>query len=442
MTTQLPERLRALADDAPAALSAGDLWQTGVRRHRRRVLTSVTLAGCLVLALALVGLGDWQSRRPVPAAPPSTRAAPMAIPERFFHPSPWLPGTSSPGRLVAVLGTTRSHFPFGSDLDALVGVSAGSQAYHFLDLPGEGPDYGEPLSPDGRHLAYYVDGQPRGDAKLGDRSIIGVAILDLTTGEVERHVVPTEHGLFPSLLSWVDDRTLAMASDHLTSAAVESYSGRTVVRLFTLGRAEPMVLPHSNVLPVPVVTTTGFAGSVHPRVLRTYDAAGRVTGDVRMSTFLVNAAYDAPSGRLAGIRGDPKQGGSGPGRLMAGRVVDGRAQLSTVPGHHRPSTVLGWSDAHHVVVDQGGHLSRLVLAVDVRTGAEQRLTWTGPQTPGGQWYGIGLATDALHHPVTVPAVEPPQPWNPRWVAGGALAAVLLVGSGCVVLVLRGRRGRG
>ncbi len=439
MTTQLPERLRALAGEAPAALSAGDLWAAGRRRHRRRVVTSLTLAGCLVVAAALLGLGDWQSRRPEPAGPPPN-VGPMAIPQRFFYPSPWLPSTSSPGRLVALFGATRDHFPFGSDLDARGGVSAGSQAYHFLDLPGMAPDYDVELSPDGRHVAYFVDGQPRGDARLGDRSIVGVAILDVTTGEVERHVVATEHGLFPSMLSWADDRTVALASDHLTSAAVESYSGRTVVRLFTLGRSEPVVLPHSNVLPVPVVTTTGYSGSVHPRVLRSYDVTGRVKGDVLMSTSLVNAAYDAASGRLAGIRGDPTQGGSGPGRLMVGRAADGRARLSVVPGGHRFYAVLGWSDAHHVVTDQGRPTSRVLLNVDVRTGAERRLTWTGYQTPGSHWYGVTLASGALHHPATVTAIEPPQPWNPRWVAAVA-TALLLLGSGCVVLVLRSRRAR-
>ena len=212
---------------------------------------------------------------------------------------------------------------------------------------------------------------------------------------------------------------MALASDHLTSAAVESYSGRTVVRLFTLGRSEPVVLPHSNVLPVPVVTTTGYSGSVHPRVLRSYDVTGRVKGDVLMSTSLVNAAYDAASGRLAGIRGDPTQGGSGPGRLMVGRAADGRARLSVVPGGHRFYAVLGWSDAHHVVTDQGRPTSRVLLNVDVRTGAERRLTWTGYQTPGSHWYGVTLASGALHHPTTVTAIEPPQPWNPRWVAAVA-----------------------
>src|SRR6478735_1795048 len=198
MTTQLPERLHALADDAPTALSAGDLWRVGTRRHRRRVVTSLTLAGCLVVAAALLGIGDWQSRRPEPAGPPPN-VGPMAIPQRFFYPSPWLPSTSSPGRLIALFGATRDYFPFGSDLDARGGVSAGSQTYSFLDLPGMAPDYDVELSPDGLHVAYFVDGQPRGDARLGDRSIVGVAILDVTTGEVKRHVVATEHGLFPTM---------------------------------------------------------------------------------------------------------------------------------------------------------------------------------------------------------------------------------------------------
>jgi hypothetical protein len=365
----------------------------------------------------------------------------MAIPQRFFHPSPWLPGTSTPGRLVAMLGTTRDHFPFGSDRGAFVGVTAGSQAYHFLDLPGSAPGSDVELSPDGRHVAYFLAGQPRGDAALGGRSIVGVGVLDVGTGDVVRHVVPTEHGLDPHVLSWTNDRTVAVASDHLTTAAVESYSGRTVVRLFSLGHADPVVLPHSNVLPVPVVTTAAYAGMVRPRLLRSYGSLGRATEEVRMSTSLVNAAYDAASGRLAGIRGDPRKGGSDPGRLMVGRASDGRAHLSEVPGGHRYYTVLRWADPHHVVAYRRSGTALVIVAVDVRTGVEQRLTWTGTQPPGGDGFGVALASDALEHPVTVAAVEPPHPWNPRWLAVGVLAGVVLVVCGLLLLRMRSRRVR-
>ena len=124
MTTQLPERLRALADEAPAALSAGRPVAVGTR-HGIGVACSprVALAACLVVAVALLG-----ARGPAESACRNRRHHPRRAgadgdPERFFHPSPWLPGTSSPGRLVAMLGTTRDHFPFGSDLGACAVVT-------------------------------------------------------------------------------------------------------------------------------------------------------------------------------------------------------------------------------------------------------------------------------------------------------------------------------
>ena len=219
----------------------------------------------------------------------------------------------------------------------------------------------------------------------------------MRTGDVVRHVVPTEHGLDPHVLSWTDDRTVAVASDHLTTAAVESYSGRTVVRLFSLGHADPVVLPHSNVLPVPVVTTAAYAGMVRPRLLRSYGSLGRVTEEVRMSTSLVNAAYDAASGRLAGIRGDPTQGGSGPGRLMVGRASDGRAQLSAVPGGHRyypcsagrmPTTSSPTRGGAPACPPGRRRTDRGRAAPDLDRVPD----------PGSHRYGVTLASGALHHP--------------------------------------------
>src|SRR5690242_19712863 len=150
MTTQLPERLRDLAEEAPDALTAGDLWRSGRRRHRRRLVTAGAVVGAVVALTVGAGYGDWHSTRPEPTAPPATRSGPMQIPDRLFNPSPWTPATRTPGRLVALLGATRDHFPFGSDRNALVGVAAGSQTYRFLDHPGRSPDATDAyLSPDG-----------------------------------------------------------------------------------------------------------------------------------------------------------------------------------------------------------------------------------------------------------------------------------------------------
>ena len=460
MTTQLPERLRALAGEAPPALSTADLWQTGTRRHRMRLAAALGTAACLVLATLWLGNGVWRSRQPSPVAPPTTTTGQMAVPERFFHPSPWLPGTSAPGRLVALLGTTRDHFPFGDEKNAIVGVTAGSQAYHFLDLPGQAADTDVALSPDGRHLAYWISGTPQGSARLGDRSTVGVANLDLTTGKVQRRVLPGRHGLAPSMLTWTGNNRLAVASDHFTSAEPTSYSGRTAVYVIFWkpggagdirpadGSTPPVLftrLAGTNVLAIPVASTRGYAGMVDHRVLRVYDANDTVKQTIRLSGPLQSVSYDAERQRVAGNLGNPYGSGSTSGPLMVGSLAQRQsgqayAQLSEVPGGRSYLYVLCWADAGHVVAEQLLATGEAFWVVDVHTGARTTLTGTGYQRTGSSWFGVALAGDALRHATMVAAIAPPRPWNPRWVAGGSLAALLLAGA-VALLVLRSRRVR-
>ena len=204
MTTQLPERLRALADEAPGALSAADPWQVGRRRQRTRVATSLALAGALVLAVVLVGFGDRQSRRPDPAAPPATNAGPMAIPDRFFTPSPWLPSTSQPGP------SGRDVIPRGEPAPvSSVARRTASSAWPpdrrpttsstCLDrLPGSQVL----LAPDGLHLA-YMDGGTVSEAR-DSYAPGGVAVLDLDSGHVDTFLIDTQHGINNAGLVWAD----------------------------------------------------------------------------------------------------------------------------------------------------------------------------------------------------------------------------------------------
>jgi hypothetical protein len=112
-----------------------------------------------------------------------------------------------------------------------------------------------------------------------------------------------------------------------------------------------------------------------------------------------------------------------------------------VPGGDRYLYVLGWADAGHVVAEQLQATGEAFWVVDVHTGVRTALTTTGYQRTGSSWFGVTLAADALRHPATVAAIAPPRPWNPRWVAGGVLAVLLLAGSAGFLLVLRSRRVR-
>jgi hypothetical protein len=418
MTTQLPERLRDLAGEAPRALSPTGLWREGRRRHRRQVVTASALAVCLVVGGAVIGIGSWRSTRPGPAAPPVSRTGAISIPDRLFNPSPWLPATRTPGRLVAFLSSTRDHFPFGSDRSALVGVTAGSQAYRFLELPGQSPDATSAyLSPDGRHLAYWVNGAPTGSAALGDRSVSGFAVLDLTSGVVERHLVASVHGLAPTSLRWVDADRVVLTTDHFTSREPTSYAGRTRAYLCTLGEDAMTVLRHGNALDIPVTSTGGYAAMVGNRRLRSYDARTfDPRPDVTLSAPLKSVGYDVRHGLVAGTEGYAEASGRAAGRLMVGRVTDGRVRLHVVPGGRRYDQALTWVDQSHVATMRQTRSGLVYDVVDVRTGSRRQLT-------SKPWYGFELAQNALRRATTVPGIAPPRPWNPRWIALGGLLTI-------------------
>jgi hypothetical protein len=360
----------------------------------------------------------------------------MAIPDRLFNPSPWTPTTRAPGRLVAVMTATRDHFPIGSDPSAPVGVAAGSQTYRFLDLPGQSPDVTDvSLSPDGRHLAYWINGRPPKPTDLGDRSTVGIAVLDLTDGAVQREVLADDHGIAPGDLTWVDNRTVALAAASFTSGDATSFAGRTQVRLLSVGLHAIRRVPRSNVLDIPVTSTGGaFAGMVEQQLLRSADPrTGSLRPDVILSEPVKSVAYDVRRGLVAATEGNVDASGPTSGPLVVGRVVHAEVHFRVVPGGHRYDQAVTWVDRTHVATTRQTRTGVVYDVVDVRTGARRQLT-------SKPWYAFQVATDALQHAESVPGIAPPSPWNPRWVAVGVMGALLLVGA--AGLVVRRSRVRG
>jgi hypothetical protein len=433
VTTQLPERLRELAGDAPPALSARDLWQTGRRRHRLRVAAALGTAACLVMVTALLGNGAWRSHQPSPAAPPATTSGPMAIPQPLFNPSPWLSGTSSPGRLVALLGSTRDHLPVDSEKNALVGVTAGSQAYHFLDLPGRARDATDAaLSPDGLHLAYWVDGPGTDGTSIGQGAVTGVAVLDLVSGAVERHVVLTQHGLAAGTLSWVDPSTVAMTAAPIISRGAGAEMGPLRGYELNLGVTNAYSRVGGQVREVPVTSTLGFAAMVGAHRLRMWNRLDASYLDLRLSEPIRGGAYDGRRHLLAAVAGNPDHSGRTSQALVVGRAVHGRVHLTSIPGARTYANVLTWVDRDHVATVRQTRNGLVYDVVDVRTGARRELTHK-------PWYAFTVARDALRQATTVPGIEPPHPWNPRWVVGGTLVVLILVGGAVLLLVRRSSR---
>ena len=190
----LHQRLGDLAGSAPAPPPDPDLWDRARRYHRRRrVGTAAVAAACVLAVVALVGLDSWQrSPRIEPAAP----GAQPALPARFFEPSPWLPGTNGQpmGTLAALIESRRESALSLGARPGVVGVSATTGEYRFLDLPDDAHEVGAgyALSPDGTKVAYWLTGGTTGTPQTaGGQSltVAGVAIWDAETGEVTRHEV-------------------------------------------------------------------------------------------------------------------------------------------------------------------------------------------------------------------------------------------------------------
>ncbi len=419
MTTQLPERLRALADEAPEVLYPDEIWNAGTRRHRVRLVTSLAVAATLVAAAALLGYGDWQSRRPDPAAPPPTSTGRMAIPDRFFEPSPWLSSTGRPGRLVAIISATRAHFPWGSSQFQIVGVASGSQRYSFVDLPDRAPDTSAVLSPDGLHLAYWLAATPHDNP-------VAVGILDLTSGRVERHPVFAPHRLFRTSVLWTGDSTLAVEAYWIRrspSASAPGEIGDGDVGL-TLGSGRLVPLPRNSVGGQgPAQIAHGFVTWVERSLQEVDPLTGDEVARIRLSHSVGYApAVSDDATRVAALRAWRP-----PGRLVVARVRHGRADLRPIPRGRRYQPDLAWSDDQHVIAFRTSRngLSSAMMTVDVRTGRERFLSKV-VSSPD-------FAAEALQHPVTVRALPPQQPWNPRPLAAWSLVALALLGWGAFLV---------
>ena len=164
MATNLHDRLADLAEAAPSPTAGGDLWGRGRALGRRR--TAVTVGSALACLVLLVSTGfSWASLAPPQWAPAT--GGELEFPDRFFEPSPWLDGTDEAGPigpLVAVIPAKRRDW--STTTNGVVGVSATTGEYRFLDLAGARTNPREPtdveLSPQGGHVAYWITGKTSG----------------------------------------------------------------------------------------------------------------------------------------------------------------------------------------------------------------------------------------------------------------------------------------
>lgn len=429
--TTLHDRLADLADDAPPGGPVPDLWDRARRYHRQRRAGTVVIAAAVVLGLLMLGSLDWWRSRPEPVP---ANGSP-ALPQHLWRPSKWLPGTDDAGplgQLAAVEAATRGSW--GGDQEGVVGISAVTGEYRYLDLP----DVVYPgfervaLSPDGRHVAYWYRGETAKSPNSSSGPTVGVAIYDSTTGDVVRHPVPTDHGLWAEDLVWADSDRLVFrylqyqggdADDEMSQSSGGDDSGLLAWSLDTgevtrLGRGQD------------VESSTG-----HGQLLL---SGGRMTWlDVDHPAQPIR--FDMPDRGLMYIaavddRGERVAwpvGSRNPNTVAIGSVDGGRVVSTEVPDSGRTFRVRAWLDADHILVDRraGPGFGRTALFdVDIRTGTSTEVLRYPMNNYGS---GAVLARDLLDVP-SVDRPAPPTPPDPRKLAGGA-AALVLGGLGALVL---------
>lgn len=422
----LETSLREAAERLTPAVAAppAELWQQGRRRVRRR---RVAGAGVLAVLVAVVALaGTW-----LPGLPSAHEAAPLGpgdgqrLPDRFFNPDAWLPGTESKGEigpLVAVIGAERRSGP-STVKSGLVGVSGTTGEYRMLDLPfyDPSPDRGGnavALSPDGRYVAYWRAGsEPLKSGSLG--------VYDTVEGDEVAWTPPDDedHGFIGGDLVWAAGRI--WFSYEVFREEPTNDGSSTVVR------GPRAWEPFSGAVPVartPLDSlSTGSADGAdlvvaEGRRLTWFRAQGRAT--VRDSNLLLQEAVQVgPNGQVAGIV-NPSAGDEccSEGPVAVGTIHGGKVTFREVTSEDF-GEVLGWRDADHVVARKGRAPTDFV-AVDVRDGSVEVLS-----RPASHNYvpGTIVAGEAWSAP-TYDAPEPDWPTDPRLTiavgVGGALAALV------------------
>ena len=319
------------------------LWDRGRRYRRRRRAGTLAVAAAAVVLLALLGGTTWH--RAAPPLQPAT--GPVGLPDRVWEPSPWLPAADRPGQL-----RRPDHGGAGAWTGihgGLVGISATTGEYAFLDLPDAAPDGADAptLSPDGRHVAYWLTGGTTGTPNTGSGPVTGPRRLRHRDGRHHPALDPHPHGLSADFLSWVDADTLAFSAGQReggddASATDQSTSRFATVMSWSMGREPepvPGVAPGAYLIGAAhgrILVDTRSSGSEYRLIDLADPSAGRVV-DVPGVSGSVNGlhfvALDASGRRVALVVGSRT-----PNRVHAGVVGD----LREVPNTRGTSGVLDW----------------------------------------------------------------------------------------------------
>jgi hypothetical protein len=453
MASDLRDRLHDLADRTPPAAAPPDLWSRGVRRRRGSQATTSVLVAALVLILG-VGGWTWQASRQ-DLAPVSPHGS-VHLPDRIYEPSPWLGGFDGPpGQLVALLQAQRKTLLHTTG--GLVGVTASTGQYGFLDLP-DAVDRAV-LSPDGRRIAYWGSGPTSADPHtVADGKAIGsLVIYDTATGHLVRQQVATAHGIEPAELIWTGDESLYYDfsqqrggdddSRELQSESDQETAGTWDAQTQVFGplpvRRHISYSSAASAPGAPLVLDGDAEGSywVQPAPLAKGFHPFRWDSS---SATAPGIALAADQTMLAGLSNGAEGADRSPSSIAAGRLpqpVGSRLPVVTVPlvpHSGQAFAVLAWLDPQHVAalrrnpLDGAPQISMRVDSIDIRSGHSRTLM----DHLATNYPSLQLATDLLSAP-PAHATPPPKPWDLRWTLGGIVFGLLTI----AFVVWGMRRGR-
>jgi hypothetical protein len=423
--TTLHDRLTDLAEDAPSPRPTPELWNQGtlLRRRRRGRTAAVTVA--TLVALSVLGCVGWvRSARQAELVP---AGAPAGLPDRLYQPSPWLPGTDDagpPGRLAALIPAARGSWS-GMRPDEVVGVSAQTGEYRFLDLPGlvKHPEWWA-LSPDGMRVAYVYR---KAGSSVPDEAGTGLAIYDATSGQLVRHPLPGARGIMADAVAWAGPDVVVLdygTVDDNGYGGVTSWTGRPLL-VWPLDQPGPHELSGLRSRSTTLVAagagvavvddgTRGFLVDLgdSSRLRLTFDPA-----------IFAGSVLDPSGSRLAALTG-----GMAPGPVGTAAVGQGLVRFVDVPDSGSTYEIVGWADDGRLALigaaARDGSPSMDIRTIDPATGRSRLLVRDGS-------LASSLAADLLGAP-TVAAVRPPRPLDPRLEAGLAFAIVLAGLCGCLL----------